>query len=85
MQILVVDRVVPLERRHGFVPGDRHAAEVIDARPPHSRHKRMPQVVKNQIGDASLPTRRLEGRLTAPMRLPACVKTYGKGLPEAYK
>jgi hypothetical protein len=58
-QIVLTDRVIPLEHAHGPMPGDRHDPKVIDASPPHIRHECMAEIVKHDTGDL----RPLTGRL----------------------
>src|SRR4030095_15338157 len=60
MQILMVDRVVPFERRHGLVSDDDHTAEIVNTGPPHVAEKRMAKIMKHYMGKPRLPTGRLE-------------------------
>ena len=60
LQVSVVNRVIALEDRHGFVPGDRHNAEVVHARTSHVGHERMAEVMKYRVSDIRRPTGRLK-------------------------
>ena len=73
MQILMADRAVPFERRHGLVSGDGHTAEIVNTGPPHVADERMAKIMKHHIGEPRLPTGRLEcpPHGTTALRLPA--------------
>jgi hypothetical protein len=55
-KVTLINCIIALEHRHGFMPGDLHGRERIHTSPPQIRGSYMPQVMKHEISEPYIPT-----------------------------
>ena len=78
-QIVLIEGVVALERRHRFRPRDLHGCEGVYPGPAHIGHGRMPEVMKVKVGEARFPACPVERTPDALHGLPVAVEDMAGG------
>jgi hypothetical protein len=54
LQVLLINRIIPLEHRHGFIPGDLHRRQSIHSCTPQICRSGVAEIMKDSIRNARL-------------------------------
>jgi hypothetical protein len=52
LQVMLIDRIIALEHRHGFMPGDLHRYQGVPASTPQVGRRGVPEVMKDHMNSA---------------------------------